>query len=278
MVHQPGLRGQNSRVYLEYSDSSEIPPKEDEWTRFICISDTHSGVHWDNGGRMPRGDVLVHAGDLSSWGTVKQLKKTIDWLASLEGYGSKVLIAGNHDLWLDKRNLELAQLDREERTAGLRACEQLMAKAHLDAKRLTYLQFEETGVQVDKKEWAVYGSPASPRHYMGAFQYETLKEAEEINSRIPSSTEILITHTPPYGTLDKTRKGKHAGCRNLAERLVSEQLKNCRLHVFGHIHEAAGAVIIQNGEEGKERVAVNAAMIHRGYPIVVDLKNEPEFS
>ncbi|KAF5391892.1 hypothetical protein D9757_001727 [Collybiopsis confluens] len=112
---------------------------------------------------------------------------------------------------------------------------------------------------------------ASPRHSTGAFQYGTTEEANEINARIPSSTEILITHTPPYRTLDKTHSGKHAGCRNLAERLTSNDLKNCRLHVFGHIHEAAGAIIMDR--EHTELVAVNAAMMHRKMAVVVDLKN-----
>lgn len=96
---------------------------------------------------------------------------------------------------------------------------------------------------------------------------------EEINSRIPADTEILLTHTPPYKTLDKTRKGIHAGCKSLEKRLTSEDLRHCRLHVFGHIHEAAGAEIIEAGQGRVERVAVNAAMIHRGKPIVVDLRN-----
>lgn len=77
-------------MYLDYQDSTDIPAKEYGWTRFVCISDTHSGVHWDQGRRMPRGDVLLHAGDLSSWGTVNHLRKTIDWLVELDGYSSKM--------------------------------------------------------------------------------------------------------------------------------------------------------------------------------------------
>ncbi|KAJ3997214.1 Metallo-dependent phosphatase-like protein [Lentinula boryana] len=272
---QPDICGQNARVYLKYDRATDIPAKEDGWTRFVCLSDTHSTTHWDDGGRMPRGDILLHAGDLSSYGTVRRLRKTIDWLGSLEGYGAKIIIAGNHDLWLDKNSKELIVFDEVEKTTMLNACQKLMAKSRLKQVGLTYLEFEETTIRDTSrlKEWKIFGSPASPRHSSGAFQYGTKEEAKEINSRIPTHTEILLTHTPPYRTLDKTRKGKHAGCKSLEKRLTSGELQHCRLHVFGHIHEAAGAVIVEAVDGRAERVAVNAAMMHRGKPVVVDLKN-----
>jgi Icc-related predicted phosphoesterase len=92
----------------------------------------------------------------------------------------------------------------------------------------------------------------------------------DIYARIPSDTEILLTHTPPHEVLDKTRRGKNAGCDVLAARL--EQLHACRLHVFGHIHEAHGAIIA--GEKDRTgRVSINAALPLDKQVIVVDLKN-----
>lgn len=51
------------------------------------------------------------------------------------------------------------------------------------------------------------------------------------------------------------------------------ELERCRLHVFGHIHEARGAEI----GEG-DRVHVNAAIGSKlgGRPVVVDLLNNLE--
>jgi Icc-related predicted phosphoesterase len=92
-----------------------------------------------------------------------------------------------------------------------------------------------------------------------------------IYGRIPDDTEILITHTPPCGTLDKTTKGKYAGCQTLSSRL--NDLKDCRLHVFGHIHEAAGAHVDKVGSTELSRVSVNAAMDRSGSAMVVDLRN-----
>lgn len=51
-----------------------------DWTRFVCISDTHSRTKF----AIPPGDVLLHAGDLSSWGEPKQLEKTLEWLKTLD--------------------------------------------------------------------------------------------------------------------------------------------------------------------------------------------------
>jgi len=83
-------------AYANYC--ADEPPKHpgDEWTRFVCISDTHSQTRFV----VPPGDVLIHAGDLSSWGMHMHLKKTVDWLMSLP-HELKIIIAGNHDLSLD---------------------------------------------------------------------------------------------------------------------------------------------------------------------------------
>lgn len=97
----------------------------------------------------------------------------------------------------------------------------------------------------------------------------------EIYSLIPRPTEILLTHTPPHAVLDTTRRGKNAGSNVLTSHL--EWLDNCRLHIFGHIHEARGALIAERDESkpggGVRRVSVNAAMPNYKRAIVVDLKN-----
>jgi hypothetical protein len=49
-----------------------------DWTRFICISDTHCNTF-----QVPDGDVLLHSGDLTHTGRFRQMKPTIAWLKSL---------------------------------------------------------------------------------------------------------------------------------------------------------------------------------------------------
>jgi hypothetical protein len=85
---------------------------------------------------------------------------------------------------------------------------------------------------------------------------------------------VLLTHTPPYMTLDVTAGGNNAGCSRLAVRL--QKLLNYRLHVFGHIHESHGAMSGAAGglpDSSEERVSVNAALYRHALPVIVDLRN-----
>ncbi|KAF8350879.1 Metallo-dependent phosphatase-like protein [Amanita rubescens] len=249
------LSSPSALVYIDY-DLTSVPQRpKGGWTRFICISDTHSSIF-----QIPAGDVLLHAGDLTSWGYPQQVKNTLDWLSSLE-HPMKIIVAGNHDLCLDGNLYETdPQISTEVRQHMHKFRSFVKGQSYRDAN-LYYLEHEMMEFSSGAgKAWHVYGSPSAPRYAEGAFQYVTAADANAIYQRIPDDTEILVTHTPPNGILDKTRRGKHAGCKELEQRLNS--LKSCRLHVFGHIHEGAGAAILPGG-----RVA--------GRPIIVDLKDVP---
>ena len=81
------------------------PPRGRRPIRVVCLSDTHNLVPGDgNGGGVlvvPEGDVLVHCGDLTDGGTVKEIQAQVDWLKGL-GHRWKVVVGGNHDKWLDE--------------------------------------------------------------------------------------------------------------------------------------------------------------------------------
>ncbi len=53
---------------------------------------------------LPPGDVLIHAGDFTSVGSIDDVKKFDQELKSLN-YKHKVVIAGNHELSFDKENV-----------------------------------------------------------------------------------------------------------------------------------------------------------------------------
>jgi hypothetical protein len=80
------IEGTSNKVYTEYSHSTPPPHPGPGWTRFVCISDTHSRRF-----QLPPGDVLLHSGDLSSGGYLFNLKKSIDWLEELD-YPAKVCV------------------------------------------------------------------------------------------------------------------------------------------------------------------------------------------
>ena len=74
----PTSESTTSRVYDSFDIDNTPPHPGSTWTRFVCISDTHSREY-----EVPPGDVLLHSGDLSSWGEPKQLEKTLKWLDKL---------------------------------------------------------------------------------------------------------------------------------------------------------------------------------------------------
>lgn len=72
------LSSPSAIVHLEYDSTSPPPVPSPEWTRFVCISDTHSRmVH------VPPGDVLLHSGDLTAVGTYSDFQRTMEWLGDL---------------------------------------------------------------------------------------------------------------------------------------------------------------------------------------------------
>ncbi|XDV24548.1 hypothetical protein PO909_028681 [Leuciscus waleckii] len=73
-------------------------PKPPGYTRFVCISDTHSRTDTI---QMPYGDVLLHTGDFTELGLPSEVKKFNDWLGTLP-YEIKIVIAGNHELTFDQ--------------------------------------------------------------------------------------------------------------------------------------------------------------------------------
>ncbi len=63
-------------------------------TRFVCMSDTHNTSPANGAFKIPSGDVLIHAGDLTNQGTYAEIRKTLDWIEAAD-FESKIVIAGN---------------------------------------------------------------------------------------------------------------------------------------------------------------------------------------
>ena len=58
--------------------------------RLICISDTHND---DCRSHVPDGDILLHAGDMTDFGTLEEFQAAVDWIISLP-HPVKVVVAG----------------------------------------------------------------------------------------------------------------------------------------------------------------------------------------
>lgn len=85
-----------------------VEPSSTIKTRILIISDTHSATLFPSEQTdvafrepLPKADVLLHCGDLTMVGHLHEYERTLEMLASIDA-PLKLVIAGNHDISLDK--------------------------------------------------------------------------------------------------------------------------------------------------------------------------------
>ena len=192
--------------------------------RVVCISDTHS-LKCDE---IPDGSILIHSGDLTNNGTIAEIQQALDWLASLP-HKYKVIIAGNHDTYLDPRSrLTLAEEDRTGK---------------LDWKGMHYLQHNSIALAFpfgnSVRKVNIYGAPQIPKCGGSNFAFQYPRGQDAWTDTVPANTEILITHAPPKYHLDLVNPS--LGCEHLLKEVWRVKP---RLHVFGHVHVGAGKRVV----------------------------------
>ncbi|CZR64171.1 probable adult brain protein 239 [Phialocephala subalpina] len=202
------------------------PPHNKPLVKVVCISDTHTNTI-----NIPNGDVLIHAGDLTNAGTVKEIQAQLDWLASLP-HKEKIVIAGNHDSYFDQKSRKEEDKGKKLRLGNIH---------YLEHKSVT-LKFK------GGRKLNFYGAPDIPKCGGSDFAFQYDREKAPWENRIPLETDVLITHTPPRYHLDL-----NLGCAGLLEEIW---LVKPRLHVFGHIHSGHGreAVFWDQGQAAYERL------------------------
>lgn len=177
--------------------------------RIVALADTH--LYHDDLGRLPDGDVLVHAGDMLRFGTLDELESFVEWFLD-QPQRTKIVVAGNHD--------RCFETDRS------RAETMLGSAVH-------YLQ--DRGLELSGLKW--WGSPWQPAYRDWAFNLPRGEPLRRRWAQVPHDVDVLVTHAAPEGTGDRSPMRDRLGCADLRERV--EQLRPL-LHVFGHIHEDGG--------------------------------------
>jgi predicted phosphodiesterase len=197
--------------------------------KVTLISDTHT-KHNQLNGDLPGGDLLIHAGDFMNSGyNPMEAMEFFNWFDKISIYDTKVLIAGNHDRWMQ---------DKPEEALGILT----------GYKTIEYLQDEEMVLYFDgpngdhpEDNIRFYGSPWQPEFYNWAFNLPRNGEALKAKwDAIPSNTDILITHGPAQTYLDTSGVPYNTpllGCELLKERI---ELIKPKIHVCGHIHGGYG--------------------------------------
>lgn len=201
--------------------------------KFVTISDSH-GYHKQL--KLPPGDALIHAGDISMRGDELSIIDFLHWF-SHQNYEYKILIAGNHDFYFERASI--GQIEK------------------IIPEDVIYLNDSGTTINNIK----IWGSPITPWFFDWAFNRYRGEQIKRHWDLIPLDTDILITHGPISGILDSTKKGEHAGCEDL---LNSVNKIKPRVHICGHIHEAYGTV------EKAGIKYINASVLSERYELIND--------
>ena len=175
-----------------------------------CISDLHGYLP----SNLPGGDLLIVAGDLTARDTQAEYFVFRDWIRA-QDYKKKIFIAGNHDRCIEKGLFYFSN--------------EWMGAEYL----------RDSGTEFD--ELKIYGSPWTKTFegmnpHCKAFTVDTEEELKEKFDLIPDDIDILVTHSPPHGILDKCFNG-NVGSKSL--RRIMGRVKP-KLWVVGHIHEGYG--------------------------------------
>lgn len=191
---------------------------------------------------MPDADMVVHCGDMTSMGYEHEIREFYKWYSKLNQYKHKISIAGNHD-WLFETQPNLAK--------------------SLVPDNVIYL--EDSGVEIDGIYF--YGTPVQKPFCNWAFNREEYKLAQHWEG-IPDNTDVLITHSPPFGILDWSSDKIPQGSPSLLYE-VQNRIKP-KIHCFGHMHDCHGIDIIN------ETTFLNATVLDEKYlvayrPIVIEI-------
>ena len=220
--------------------------------RITFISDTHT-KHEKLNGFLPGGDILIHAGDLTSRGYTQEIENFAKWYDGIDNYDTKMFICGNHDFGFQ---------DDPEKIKGLLT----------GYKTIDYLQDDWMGIGEDVDTMVkIWGSPWQPEFHNWAFNLPRGEKIMEKWNLIPKDVDILVTHGPAHGKLDYVPyDGLNVGCEDL---LMKIQEIKPKIHVSGHIHSGRGVVF----SEGT--LYVNASVLNDRYefrnkPITIDFDFE----
>ena len=197
----------------------------------VTIADTH-GQH--NKLVLPKGQVLIHAGDVTRRGKEAEVLDFLRWFAQ-QPFEHKIFIAGNHDFYFERTPYNDVQ--------------------KIIPEGVVYLN--DNGITIDGLK--IWGSPITPWFFDWAFNRHRGPEIQRHWALVDRDTDILVTHGPVYNILDKTVNGEHVGCEDLLHTVRTIKPK---LHICGHIHEAYGMMQVDGTS------FINASVLNERYVLV----------
>lgn len=271
--------------------------------RVVCISDTHGahrefdtdhlldgrGAVRDSKIKLPDGDVLIHGGDFTTFGSETDARDFNEWLGELKGRGYSfrkiIVVVGNHE---NNSKLKGAIINR--RKEGDRSCavdgdDGGAAGISLSIDSLitnaVVLKNQVASVRVVDLKHGDANSTSIVSIYGCDFSWPIkTSSAGTLYDTVPRGVDVVVAHSPARGMVDGGM-----GCPALLRCMA-----RCRprLLVGGHIHRAHGvskgfgccrgttfvnASSVVGGEEGEVEVRTGRRQgqkIGRA-PVVVNL-------
>jgi len=188
--------------------------------KIVLFSDTH-GKEQELTLPSDGIDIAIFAGDAGTYKNphqnIRSVLNFIDWYASVPNIKHKIWIAGNHCTSIEAGLVDAKTLSKE--------------------KELIYIEDETVIIEGLK----IFGSPWTPLFYNWAFNAERGEDIKKHWELIEPETDIIISHGPVQGVLDRCMDGSTPGCSDLLEK-VREIKPIC--FVSGHIHEAYGHELV----------------------------------
>ena len=185
----------------------------------LHISDTHT---YHDLLKIPSGlDMIIHSGDCSNprdpYNNESEVRDFIDWYKEIP-VKYKVYVAGNHDTSIEKG---------------------LVTKKDFEDAGIIYLENESVVIEGIK----IFGSPHTPNFGNWAFMKERTKLERFWRLAIDEDVNIVVTHGPPKGILDKSYDQRNnmeaCGDKSLLNRILEVQPT---YSLFGHIHNTKDIV------------------------------------
>ena len=183
--------------------------------KIVAISDIHGQLNFT----VPEADLLLIAGDLcpayhDSGSSIKLQENWLDtefrhWL-SKQPIKETVVVFGNHG-WIGE-----------------------VAPKRVPLLNDNFHYLEDNSIEILGLK--IYGTPVQPPFNNWAFnrKEETLQKYWD---NIPEGLDVLLTHCPPYGIMDKTGNSEHIGSKSLLKRI--EEVRPT-FSVYGHNHSEHG--------------------------------------
>lgn len=222
-----------------------IRPSTSIQTKFLIISDTH-GIEFPPD-KKPLGyaDVCIHCGDLTEESKLEEFRASIRLLDNIQA-PLKLVIAGNHDFTMDiptfKKKIADIKPPLDPNLVRKVYGDYGEARQMFEAAETTGIVFLDEGAHrfglVNGAALTVYASPMTPSFGDWGFRYPP-DEGREFS--IATDVDVVITHGPPLGVMDRTDDRKRVGCPELFSAIARARP---RLHCFGHIHEGWGAKLV----------------------------------